>query len=107
MKKLALIATLLGLTATAQANELVTFTASCKTPDANTEFLKNYNEQPFAGGPSVVRQIDGEFVPGTTIIYVDPIKKGFTILIEFPKVNKSCVLLMGDDFAPIVSGDTT
>ena len=107
MKKLALLATLLGLTATAQANELVTFTASCKTPDANTEFLKKFNEQPFAGGPSVIRHPNGKFVPGTGIIYVDPKEKGFTVLIEFPEVNKSCVLLMGDDFAPIVGGDST
>lgn len=107
MKKLALIAALLGLTATAQANELVTFIASCKTPDAHTDFLKNFNEQPFAGGTSVVRQPNGEFVSGIGIIYVDPEEKGFTVVIEFPEVNKSCVLLMGDDFAPILGGDPT
>lgn len=107
MKKLALIATFLGLAITAHANELVTFTASCKTPEENTDFLKNYSEQPFAGGPSVVRQPNGELASGTGIIYVDPVEKGFTVLIEFPEVNKSCVLLMGDDFAPIVGGNPT
>ena len=109
MTKLALVAiTLIGLTASAHANELVAFVASCKPLEANKDFLENrYNEYPFAGGPSVIRTTDGEFVPGAGKIYVDPNKKGFTVLMEFPEINKSCVLLMGDDFAPIINGDPT
>lgn len=108
MKKLALIATLLGLTSVVQANELVPFVGSCKTIDANNEFLTDrYNEIPMAGGPSVIRTVEGEFVSGVSKIYVDPKEKGFTVLIEFPELGKSCVLLMGDDFAPILTGDST
>lgn len=108
MKKLALIITLLGLTTIVQANQTVPFVASCKTLDANKEFLEDkYNELPMAGGPSVIRSIQGEFVSGVGKIYVDPKEKGFTVLIEFPEIDRSCVLLMGDDFAPILTGNPT
>lgn len=108
MKKLVITAALLGLTFSSQATEIVPFTASCKTPAENTEFLEQrYNELPIAGGPSVIRTVDGKFVSGSTKIFVDPKNKGFTILIEFENINKSCVLLMGDDFAPILTGNPT
>jgi len=108
MKKLALIAALLGLTSFVQANELVPFVGSCKTIDSNNEFLTDrYNEIPMAGGPSVIRTVEGEFVNGMGKIYVDPKGKGYTVIIEFKELGKSCVLLMGDDFAPIVTGDPT
>ena len=108
MKKLALIATLLGLTSFVQANELVPFVSSCKAIDANNEFLTSkYNEIPLAGGPSVIRTVQGEYVSGLAKIYVDPKEKGFTVIIEFLELGKSCVLLMGDDFAPILTGNST
>ena len=111
MKKLAqATAFLLGLTllALAQANETLPLVAVCKSLDENKEFLEErYKEQPFAGGPSVVRMSDGTLLEGTGKIYVDPDQKGFTVLIEFVKINKSCVLLMGDEFAPIVSGEAS
>lgn len=106
MKKLALLVTLLGLTMSAHANELIPITASCKTIETNKEFLDRFKEYPFAGGPGVIRMPNGEFVQGIGKIYVDPKEKGFTVLIEFTNLNKSCVLLMGHDFAPLASGDS-
>ena len=108
MKKLAYLAFLLGLTFSAltQATELLPLAGSCKSIKDNKQFLEDqYNEYPFAGGPSVVRMSDGSLLEGTAKIYVDPEKKGFTVLIEFVKINKSCVVLMGDEFAPIVGGE--
>lgn len=108
MKKLASIIALLGLAIPAYANEVIPLTASCKSLGANKEFLTDqYNEHPFAGGPSVIRLMDGKLVEGMGKIYVDPTGKGFTVLIEFVNVNKSCVLLMGDDFQPINVGNPT
>lgn len=89
-----------------QANEMLPLIGSCKSIKDNKQFLEvEYNEYPLAGGPSVVRMSDGALLEGTGKIYVDPKKKGFTFLIEFKQIDKSCVLLMGDDFAPIISGE--
>ena len=110
MKKLAGVAFLLGLAfpALTQGNELLPLAGSCKSIKDNKEFLEDrYNEYPFAGGPSVVRMSDGSLLEGTGKIYVDPEQKGFTVLIEFVKINKSCVLLMGDEFTPIITGETS
>ena len=111
MKKLALIiAFLLGLAISAlvEASEQLLLVGSCKSLDDNRQFLEGeYNEHPFAGGPSVVRMSDGRLLQGIGKIYVDPQGKGFTILIEFNKINKSCVLLMGDEFAPIINGKSS
>ena len=102
MKKLALFAALLGLTTSAHSNEMLPITASCKSIEENNNFLQGrYKEYPFAGGPSVIRMADGKLLEGEGKIYVDPDKKGFTVLIEFAQINKSCVVLMGDEFAPI------
>lgn len=105
MKKLAqATAFLLGLTlpALAQANEPLPVIAVCKSLEENRQFLEEtYKEQPFAGGPSVIRLANDSLVEGVGKIYVDPQGKGFTVLIEFAEINKSCALLMGDDFAPI------
>ena len=106
MKKLASIAFLLGLAfpALTLAVESLPMVAVCKSINENKQFLETYNEQPFAGGPSVIRMPNGEIVEGAGKLYVDPQGKGFTVIIEFPKLNKGCVMLMGDEFAPIVSG---
>ena len=109
MKKLAGIAFLLGLTSSALslAAESLPMVAVCKSINENKQFLETYNEQPFAGGPSVIRMPNGEIVEGAGKLYVDPQGKGFTVIIEFPKINKGCVMLMGDEFAPIVSGEAS
>lgn len=108
MKKLALYIALLGLAIPAYSNEVIPLTASCQTLSDNKEFLtERFKELPFAGGPSVIRLMDGKLVEGMGKIYVDPHEKGFTIVIEFIKVDKSCILLMGDDFQPINTGNPT
>ena len=103
MKKLVYISFLLGLTSSALtlASESLSMVAVCKSIDENKQFLETYNEQPFAGGPSVIRMPNGDIVAGAGKLYVDPQKKGFTVIIEFPKIDKGCVMLMGDDFAPL------
>lgn len=109
MKKLAqATAFLLGLTTSVltSANEPLPMIAVCKSIEESHKFLNGtYNEQPFAGGESIIRMPDGRLVEGTGKVYVDPGKKGFTFLIEFEKIDKSCVLLMGDNFAPLQQGD--
>ena len=109
MKKLASIAFLLGLAfpALTLAVESLPMVAVCKSINENKQFLETYNEQPFAGGPSVIRMPNGEIVEGAGKLYVDPQGKGFTVTIEFPELNKGCVMLMGDEFAPIISGETS
>lgn len=105
MKKLVqTIAFLLGLTSAAItiANESLQMVAVCKPLSQNREFLETYNEQPFAGGPSVIRTPNGSMIEGAGKIYVDPQGKGFTIIIEFDEIKKGCVMLMGDDFAPLL-----
>ena len=108
MKKLAqATAFLVGLTSSALslAVESLSMIAVCKSIDENKQFLETYNEQPFAGGPSVIRMPNGDIIEGAGKLYVDPQGKGFTVIIEFPEINKGCVMLMGDEFAPIVSGE--
>ena len=105
MKKLAqTTAFLLGLAlpVLAPATESLSMVAVCKSIDENKQFLETYNEQPFAGGPSVIRMPNGDIIEGAGKLYVDPQGKGFTVTIEFPELNKGCVMLMGDEFAPIL-----
>ena len=109
MKKLASIAFLLGLAfpALTLAVESLPMVAVCKSINENKQFLETYNEQPFAGGPSVIRMPNGEIVEGAGKLYVDPQGKGFTVTIEFPELNKGCVMLMGDEFAPIIGSEAS
>lgn len=101
MKKLATLALLLGLTNPALGEQVLETIGTCLSVEKAEEFIiGRYNEIPFAGGPGVIRTPRG-FLPGLVKIYVDPAKKGYTIVIEFPEDQTSCMVVMGDDFSPI------
>lgn len=74
-------------------------------PTANLEdYIAQFDEIPFIGGPGVFRRFDGEFSQGLFKIYANPQNLTFTVVIEFPLDGISCIVLMGDDLQPIVPG---
>ena len=107
MKKLApAFAFLLGLTTSAQANQIMPITAACQQSTAVENFIQDeYQEVPFAQGSGVVRLQGDRYAEGRTKIYLNPEDLGFTVVIEFPQDDVHCIILMGDDFQPVISGD--
>lgn len=99
---------------------LVTFIQSAQAQD-NNEFYKmqmvtdcenatslrnylefEYGEIPFTSGPGVFRRFDGEFSQGLFRTYVNPETFSFTITVEFLDDNLACIIVMGDNFAPVI-----
>jgi len=107
MKKLALVFSFIaGLTGSAHANQIMLMTAACQQSKIVDEFIrKEYAEIPFANGTGVVRLPEDKYAEGIAHLYVNPKEKGFTVVIEFPVDDVSCIVLMGDDFQPAHQGD--
>ena len=101
MKKLATLTLLLVLTTPALSEQVLETIGTCLPVDKAENFITGkYKELPFAGGPGVIRTPSG-FLPGMVKIYVDPVNKGYTVVIIFPDDQTSCMVLMGDDFAAL------
>ena len=112
MKKLALlIAFFFGLTTSTIAQEselLLPIFGNCSdTGYAESYVDKEHNEIAFATGNMVVRIRDNRIAEGVGTIYLHPQKKTFTLILNFPEDGKSCILLMGDDFAPVIGGSSS
>ena len=107
MKQLALVFMFIaGLTGSAHANQVMLMTAACQQSEIVAEFIrKEYAEIPFANGTGIVKLPEDRYATGLTHLYVNPEQKGFTVVIEFPEDDVSCIVLMGDDFQPAHQGD--
>lgn len=109
LKTLAFAFSLTATSALAQVESKVMFLMSdCIDTRINNHFMYNeLMEIPFAGGKGVMKREDGEFSEGVWKIYASPDTKNFTIIIEFPQENLSCLVGMGDDLAPFTDQDPT
>ena len=107
MKQLALVFSFIaGLTGSAHANQVMLMTAACQQSEIVAEFIQQeYAEIPFANGTGVVSLPEDSYAEGVTHLYVHPEEKGFTVVVEFPEDDVSCIVLMGDDFKPAYQGD--
>ena len=112
MKKLALIvAFFFGLTTSVFAQErellLPVFGNCSDTGNAEQYVNDEHSEIAFATGSMVVRIQDNRIAEGVGTIYLHPQKKTFTLILNFPEDGKSCILLMGDEFAPVIGGSSS
>jgi hypothetical protein len=107
MKKLALtICVLLGLAGVAQAQKqqeeilIMPVSALCtSTKNIDRNLKKEYNEIPFAEGIGAVYNSNvQDYVATRTRIFLDPNTFSFSIVIDLPEDNMSCIMITGDEF---------
>jgi len=80
--------------------------AGCQSTDMMTDYISQYDEIPFVGGPGVFRRFDGELAEGDFKMYVNPNTQTFTLTVEFPSDNIVCIVFMGDDLKPVAQGQS-
>lgn len=107
MKKLALTTCVLfGLAGVAQAQqeEILTMPISAictPTKSVDKELKTQYNEIPFAQGVgSVYNSKLQDFVATRTRIFLDPKTFSFSIVVDIPEDDISCIVITGDSFQP-------
>ena len=78
--------------------------ARCGEESKITQLLKEYNEVGFASGKGIIQSsTDNQYYPADIKVYLSN-SRSFTITAEMDK-GIICILLVGDEFTPIISTD--
>lgn len=110
MKKLVLAFSFcLGLTtqANAESVQLLQMVGSCTSIEQTDKLLSQYKEISIGSGTSIIRINNDQHASGVGKLYMNLENMTFTFLIDFPEQEKSCILLLGDEFSFTVQGDET
>lgn len=78
----------------------------CRSVDSAREWLRSQGEVPFVRADGVVRSARTlDFVQVPVTVWVNPETLTMTIVFEMVQDGLTCMLAMGDDFAPAYDGD--
>ena len=94
-----LLLMLFAAPAAAQSAPMVIL-ADCASISAVRQYVEEAKEIPFVGGPGMMQRDDQEFAEGVWKIYMNPQTETYSIVIEFPWDNVSCLVGIGAELAP-------
>ena len=83
-----------------QSSVQLPIAATCDITENIVKYVASFDEKPFSKKDAVVSASDGNALKGVLVIYVNPETKSNTVVMHFPEDGVSCVLAIGENFAP-------
>lgn len=106
MHKIVISLVLMFAATTALAENLrMDLRSTCDTIAGVSEFLDQNGEQKMMTGGAFFRRIDDVYAGGEVVVWANPENYNFTVTVEFEKDDVSCVVFVGEDLAPVISGE--